>query len=158
MSLRPIDTIIARHEFFKEFRPEHLEILQACAQEARYNRDQYLTRQGQGAERFFLIRKGLVRVELLGDDGKPIPIQTVGPDEIVGWSWMVPPYRWNFDVRAQETTIAIVFDGSALRKNCEKDFELGFRILQRVNTALHQRLAAMRGQLLELHSKWEFGE
>jgi len=158
MSLRPIDSIIARHEFFKEFRRDHMEIMQACAEEVRFNRDQYLVRQGQGAERFFLIRKGQVRVELVGEDKKPIPVQTVGPNEIVGWSWMIPPYRWSFDVRAQEPTIAIVFDGSALRKTCEKDFELGFRLLQRVNFALLQRLEALRAQLLEIHSKWEIVE
>ena len=156
--MRPIDDIIARHEFFKDFRPDHLEILQQCAEEERFNRDQYLVRQTQGAERFFLIRKGSVNVELTPEDGKPILIQSLGPNEIVGWSWMHPPYRWSFDARAAEPTVVIVFDGASLRRHFEKDFEFGYRLSQRVNHALLQRLEALRQRLLELHSKYDFEE
>lgn len=156
--MRPIDDIIARHEFFKDFRPDHLELLQSCAEEKRFNRDQYLLRQGQGAERFFLIRKGEVHLELVSPEGRRISMQVLGPGDIVGWSWMVPPYKWSFDAQAVETTIAIVFDGAALRKRCEKDFEFASRIQGKICEALTRRLVAACEQILELHEGRELEE
>jgi len=82
-----------------------------------------------------------------------IPIQEVGPGELLGWSWLLPPYKWGFDARAAEATIVVVFDGASLRSKCEQNFEFGFRFLQLINIAISQRLDATRSQLLEFHSQ-----
>ena len=83
--MEPLEYTVARHEFFQDFKPQHLKIFQDCVSDAHYGRDQFLLRQGQGAERFFIIRKGEVRLELLTPEYGSLPIQTVGPGEIVGW-------------------------------------------------------------------------
>ncbi|MFA6003644.1 MAG: cyclic nucleotide-binding domain-containing protein [Elusimicrobiota bacterium] len=155
--MEPLQYTIARHEFFRDFKPQHLQIFQDCASDGRYGRDQFLLRQGQGAERFFLIRKGEVRLELLTPEYGPIPIQTVGPGEVVGWSWIVPPYKSSFDARAVEALHVIVFDTSELRRRCEQDFELGYRVLQKFTAALSLRLDAVRARLVEYHVRQERG-
>jgi hypothetical protein len=78
-------------------------------------------------------------------------IQTVGTGEPVGWSWMVPPHRWQFDARVLEPTGAIVFDGKALREQCERDHELGYSLLKRLVSVIAGRLAATRLQLLDIY-------
>ncbi|HBL18416.1 MAG: hypothetical protein A2X36_14405 [Elusimicrobia bacterium GWA2_69_24] len=151
--MRPVDDFIRNHPIFQDFRPDHLELVTSVAEEMRFTRDQYLLRQGQGAERFFIIRKGLVRIELLSKEGETIPIQEVGPGDLLGWSWLLPPYKWGFDARAAETTLALVFDGASLRKKCEQNFEFGFRFLQVISMALSRRLDVTRAHLLEYYSQ-----
>ena len=155
--MEPLEYTVARHEFFQDFKPQHLKIFQDCVSDAHYGRGQFLLRQGQGAERFFIIRKGEVRLELLAPEGGPIPIQTVGPGEIVGWSWIIPPYLSTFDARAVDRLHVIVFDAFALRRKCEQDFELGYRVLQKFTAALTARFDAVRTKLIECHIRQERG-
>jgi len=155
--MEPLQYTIARHEFFRDFKPQHLSIFQDCVSDGRYSRDQFLLRQGQGAERFFIVRKGEVRLELLTPEHGSIPIQTIGPGEIVGWSWIIPPYLSTFDARAVEAVQVITFDASELRRQCERDFELGYRVLQKFSLALSTRLDAARAKLVEYHIRQERG-
>jgi CRP-like cAMP-binding protein len=155
--MEPLQYTIARHEFFRDFKPQHLKIFQDCVSDARYGRDQLLLRQGQGAERFFIVRKGEVRLELLTPENGSVPVQTIGPGEIVGWSWIIPPYKSTFDARAIEPLHVLVFDASELRRECEQDFELGYRVLQKFTLALSTRLEAVRAKLVEYHIRQERG-
>jgi len=155
--MEPLQYTIARHEFFQDFKPHHLKVFQDCVSDAHYGRDQLLLRQGQGAERFFIIRKGEVRLELHTPENGSLPIQTVGPGEIVGWSWIVPPYKSAFDARAVEPLHVIIFDTNELRRKCEQDFELGYRVLQKFTLALSTRLDAVRAKLVEYHIRQERG-
>jgi CRP-like cAMP-binding protein len=155
--MEPLEYAIARHEFFRDFKPQHLRLFQDCVSDAHYGRDQLILRQGQGAERFFIIRKGEVLLELQSPDGSRLPIQTVGPGEIVGWSWIVPPHKSVFDARAVEHLQVLVFDAGELRRRCEQDFELGYRVLQKFTSALSTRLDAVRAKLLEYHVRVERG-
>ena len=155
--MEPLEHTIARHEFFRDFKPQHLKIFQDCVSDAHYGRDQFILRQGQGAERFFIIRKGEVRLELQTPESGSIPIQTIGPDEIVGWSWIVPPYKSAFDARAVEHLHVIVFDTNELRRKCEQDFELGYRVLQKFTAALSSRFDTVRAMLIDYHIRQERG-
>ena len=58
-------------------------------------------------------------------------IQTVGPGSMLGWSWLIPPYRWSFDARAVAPTSVIVVDGERLREACESDLKLGYELMKR---------------------------
>jgi CRP/FNR family cyclic AMP-dependent transcriptional regulator len=78
-------------------------------------------------------------------------LQTLEPGEIVGWSWLFPPYRWNFDVRALEPLGAIAFDGACLRGKCDRDPALGYTLMKRFARVLSERLGAARLQLLDLY-------
>jgi CRP-like cAMP-binding protein len=155
--MEPLQFTIARHEFFQGFKPHHLKLFQDCVSDAHYGRDQFLLRQGQGAERFFIIRKGEVRLELITPESGSIPIQILEAGEIVGWSWIIPPYKSTFDARAVEHLHVLVFDASELRRKCEQDFELGYRVLQKFTLALSARFDGARAKLVEYHIRQERG-
>ena len=117
----------------------------------RFDAGELICREGHPADHFHLIRAGRIALEIavLGRGG--LTIQTLGAGDILGWSWLVPPYTWRFDVRAAETTRAIVFDGKCLREKCEQDHELGYELQKRVIAVLGQHLDATRFRLLDLY-------
>ena len=89
-------------------------------------------------------------LEILGKpDRPPVPIQTLGAGDVLGWSWLFPPYYWNFDARATEQTQAVFFYGTRLREKCEDDSQLGYEMMKRMSAVMLQRLQATRKQLLE---------
>jgi CRP-like cAMP-binding protein len=79
-----------------------------------------------------------------------ITIETIASGDVLGWSWLFPPYRWHFDAQALELTRAIAFDGACLRAKCDDDHDLGYA-LQRFARIMMQRLQATRLQLLDVY-------
>src|SRR6266571_212326 len=78
-------------------------------------------------------------------------IETIGPGDLLGWSWMFPPYIWQFSARAVESTTAIFFYGTILREYCEKDHSLGYELFKRMSVVMMKRLQAARKQMLSVH-------
>jgi CRP/FNR family cyclic AMP-dependent transcriptional regulator len=111
----------------------------------------YLLREGEPADRFFLIREGAVALEIHSPGRGAIVIETLHPGEIVGWSWLFAPYRWQLDGRTVEPTALVAFDGACLRGKCEADHELGYQLMSRFAASLVQRLQATRLQLLDVY-------
>jgi CRP-like cAMP-binding protein len=115
----------------------------------RFNAGETIFREGDPANRFYLILSGKVAVEsYVREQGFKV-IQTIGTGEVLGWSWLFPPYYWHFDARAVESTEALFFYGTPLRTECETDHELGYELLKRMAEIMLQRLQATRRQLLE---------
>ena len=110
-----------------------------------------MARTGDAADQFFAIRHGRVSIELHSPERGPLILQTVDAGEIVGWSWLFPPYRWTFDARAMEQVRAISFDGACLRGKCERDPAMGFDFMKRVAEVFMRRLEAARLQLLDIY-------
>jgi CRP-like cAMP-binding protein len=103
-----------------------------------------LAREGDPATHFYLIQSGFIELSTLNRRGRRVLVQTVGPGEIVGWSWMVPPYLWQFDVRAPERVHGLQFNAQRLRDRCERDRDLGYDLLRYTYAVLADRLAATR--------------
>ena len=61
---------------------------------------QLLFREGDPADTFYLVRHGSVALETFVPARGPVMIETLEAGEVVGWSWLFPPYRWHFDARA----------------------------------------------------------
>jgi hypothetical protein len=78
-------------------------------------------------------------------------VNTVAEGEVMGWSWLVPPYRWHFDGKAIDFVRAIALDGKCLRTKCEKDHDLGYELLKRFSEMMSHRLDAARMQLIDLY-------
>jgi CRP-like cAMP-binding protein len=108
-------------------------------------------REGEFANRFYLIESGKVALEAGSDFGEPLVIETIGPGDLLGWSWMFPPYIWQFTARAVESTMAIFFYGTILREYCEKDHSLGYELFKRMSAVMIKRLQAARKQMLSVH-------
>lgn len=149
--MHTMQDIIADHPFFEGLDPRLIELAAGCAQNARFEPGQYLFREGESADRFYTLRHGKVAIEVFSPQRGPITLQTVSPGELVGWSWLFPPYRCLFDARAIEIVRATQFDGTCLRKKCESDPALGYELMKRLAHIVSQRLETTRLQLLDVY-------
>lgn len=140
--------LIARQPFFRGLNTRQLEALTDDALEMKFIPDHQIFREGGEANRFFLILEGRVVLESETEDGGMVPIQTLGPGDDLGWSWLLPPHTLQFSARATEPTKAIFFYGTRLRARCEADHDLGYKLMKRVAEVMVRRLQATRHQLL----------
>ena len=148
-AVKAVEEVIAAHPFLKGLSPAHLRVLADNAMRMTYASNDYIFREGDQANRFYLIERGQVVLEASAQYETPVSIQTLGPGDVLGWSWLYPPYRWHFDARTAEPTMAIFFYGTRLREQCEEDHSLGYELMKRMSNVLIQRLQATRKQLLE---------
>jgi CRP-like cAMP-binding protein len=155
MPIQTLEPILAEHSFLKGLRHEHLQLLIGCASNVKFAPGDYVCREGEEANHFYILREGRVAIEIPAGHRHGIIIETIGPDDVLGWSWVVAPYRWRFDALVVEPTRAIALDAKCLRGKCEKDHELGFELLNRVLQVIEQRLNATRMQLLDMYGGQE---
>jgi CRP/FNR family cyclic AMP-dependent transcriptional regulator len=149
--IQTLEKIIAEHPFFHDLPPHHLQLIAGCAKNIRFEASQVVFHEGDEADQFYFIREGLVAVELMIPQRGFTTVQTIGEGEMLGWSWLLPPYRWHFGARALQPVRALVFDGKCLRTKCEEDHDLGYEILKRFTHIISERLDATRLQLLDLY-------
>jgi CRP-like cAMP-binding protein len=146
-----LEPVLAKHPFFEGLQPEYLKLMVGCAANVLFQEGQVIFRANDEADRFYLIRRGKVAIELQVPTRGNITILTLGPGDVLGWSWLIPPYRSFFDTRAIEQTLAIGMDGVCLRKKCAEDHDLGYELLSRVTPILVTRLEGTRIQLLDVY-------
>ena len=151
--METLERILAEHPFFDGMSPEHLRLLTGCARNHRFDAGQYLCHAGDKADEFFLIRQGRVALEILPPGRPPVVFQTAQEGEIVGVTWMLPPYIMVFDARAVEMTRAIGIDAACLRGKCDADHDLGYSMMQRFLPILSKRLQVTRLQLLDVYGR-----
>lgn len=140
---------IAAHPFGHGLSEEHLLLLARCASEIDFVEGQMIVREGDPANRFYLIFEGEVAIESAVRRDLREQIQTVGAGEVVGWSWFSPPYKWHFSVRTLRPTKAIFLYGTWIRELCEVDHELGFELARRELAIVTNRLEAARLRLAQ---------
>ena len=146
-----LEPLLARHPFFADLPPAHLVLLVGCARNVRFAAGEFLFRAGEEANQFFLVREGHVAIEIAPPGGAAHTLQTIGAGEVLGWSWLIPPYHWKFDARAIEPVRALALDGKCLRTKCDADHDLGYELLKRFAQVLEERLQATRLQLLDVY-------
>lgn len=149
-NLKPV---LAEHPFLKGMNDAQLELLAGCASNVVFKAGEFLFHEGEGAEKFYIIRQGKINVETHVPPKGTIIICSRISGEILGWSWLIPPYRWHFDARAVEVSRAIALDGKCLREKCEKDHDLGYEIMKRFARIVAERLEATRLQLMDIYGK-----
>jgi CRP-like cAMP-binding protein len=147
----PIATRVALHPFLAGMNPAQLAILTDCAMSTHFKKGQTILREGEFANRFYLVESGKVVLESAEGLGEPVVVQSIGAGDLLGWSWMFPPYVWQFTARALEQTTAIFFYGTILREYCEKDHSLGYELFKRMSVVMMKRLQAARKQMLSTH-------
>jgi CRP/FNR family cyclic AMP-dependent transcriptional regulator len=151
--MEDLSRILHSHPFLQNLDEDYLKQIVGCASNVVFHDDQLIFKEGDEAEKFYLIRSGKVALELNGRDKGTIRILTIGPGQILGWSWIVSPYRWHFDAHATEEVRAIALDGECLRNKCEQDPTLGYEMLKRFSHILELRLNATRMQLLDVYKR-----
>jgi CRP-like cAMP-binding protein len=149
--VQTIDALLPEVPAFAGMAPDRLALIAGCAVNRVFEDGQYLARDGEPATTFFVIRKGAVALETFVPRDGVLVIETLHEHDLVGWSWLVPPYRTQFGVRAVGTTHVIAFDGSCLRGKCDADPALGYDLLQRFAALIVERLQATRLRLLDVY-------
>ena len=149
--MRTIEQYLPDHPFFGGLDAPTLALVAGCATNISIAAGQYLCREGDPADRFFVVRRGRVAIEVHGPSTGTLVLDTADEGDVVGWSWLVPPYRSSFDARAAEATGVVAFDGACLRGKCEQDPRLGYELMQRVSKVMNGRLVAAQVRLLDLY-------
>ena len=152
MASHSLEGIVTQHHFFAGLEQQFAGLVSGCARNVRFDAGSYVFRKGEPANEFYLIREGSVALQIAGQGGKPITFQTVGSDEVVGLSWLIPPYRWSFDAKATTRIRAIGIHATCLRDKCEADHDLGYELMKRFMPVLIGRLDAARLQALDVYS------
>ena len=149
--MRTIEQYLPDHPFFAGLDAGALALVAGCATNVSFAAGDFLFREGEPADQFFVVRRGRVAIEVHGPAAGTMVVDTVDAGDVVGWSWLVPPYRWLFDARAVEATGAVAFDGRCLRGKCEEDPRLGYELMKLVTQVMFSRLVATRVRLLDLY-------
>ena len=142
--------LIAAQPFFKGLNAQHLQVLTDSAMEMQFEPGQSILQEGSPANRFYLILEGKVVLESALEERGMIPIQTLGPGDDLGWSWLFPPYYLQSSARALAPTRTIFFYGTRLREQCERDHDFGYQLMQRIAEVVIKRLQATQQRLMEL--------
>ena len=153
MQVRGLDRIVCEHPFFAGLPEAYCTLVSGCARNVRFEAGQYLFHEVDPANEFYLIRHGRVALELHAPERGPVTFQTLGPGELVGVSWLIPPYRWTYDARALTLVRATGMDAACLRQKCEEDHDLGYDMMKRFMPVLIQRLQATRLQILDVYGR-----
>ena len=148
--METIETTLKQHPFFKDLPSEHIDFIVGCSSNVVFKAEEVILKEGQDANKFYLIRNGKVAVYI--DHPRNITIQTIHKGDILGWSWLIPPYHYRFSAKAVETTSVVSLDGKCLREKCEKNSVMGYELLRRIVNVLAERLEATRLQLLDIYS------
>jgi CRP/FNR family cyclic AMP-dependent transcriptional regulator len=149
--METLESLLVEHPFLKGLDPAQIKLIVGCASNVRFNAGDYVFREDQEANQFYIIRQGRIALEIYTPERGSIIIDTLDTGDVLGWSWLIPPYSWRFDAKVMELTRAIALDGKCLRKKCEQDHELGYELLKRFSSLLEQRLQATRLRLLDLY-------
>jgi CRP-like cAMP-binding protein len=146
-----IDELIVSSPVFAGLSADDLTLIAGCGKNTGFEAGQLFAREGDPADTFFLIRHGRVALELNTPHRGGLLIETLESGDIVGWSWLFPPYRWHYDARAVDGVRAIVFDGACLRGKCEEDKTLGYDLMLRFARVMNGRLQNSRARLLDVY-------
>jgi CRP/FNR family cyclic AMP-dependent transcriptional regulator len=149
MKFESLEPLLAEHPFLQGMKESYLQIINACAKNVRFDAGDLVFREGEDADQFYLIRHGRIALETFIPPRGSSHLLTFGAGDVLGWSWLVPPYKWRFDARATEATRAFALDGKCMRDKCDEDPKLGCELLKRIAEIIAQRLHATRLLLLD---------
>mgnify|MGYP000063272438 CR=1 FL=1 len=147
------EKMLAEHVFFRDLDPAIIKMLSSSARSVSFDAGEPIYREGNEADRFFLIETGRVAIQVFVTGRGSVTVYTVGPGDILGWSWFYSPYRRRFDATALEKTRAVVLEGAFLRERAEEDPRLGYELLKRFSLVAVNRLQDMTLQLLDLYGR-----
>jgi CRP/FNR family cyclic AMP-dependent transcriptional regulator len=133
--------------------PEHREAIAGCARNRVFAPGERIMREGDPADAFYVIREGAVALETVVPARGPVVLQTLHDGDLLGWSWLVPPYRTAFDARSLDATRVVAIDGVCLRGKSEADPALGYALLKLLSGVFLQRLQDTRLRLLDLYGR-----
>ncbi|MFQ5935439.1 MAG: Crp/Fnr family transcriptional regulator [Acidiferrobacterales bacterium] len=140
---------LCAHEFFSGLNRDFVKFLSQNARALRVEKGEVVFRQGEPADKFYLIQAGHISIEIPALYGPTLEIQSLSKDQVLGWSWLIPPYRWNFQARAQKNSDVLEFDGRVVLARCEQEPKFGYELLKRFAGLMSERLDAARQKMID---------
>jgi CRP-like cAMP-binding protein len=150
--MRVNSALLEKQPFFRGMANRQLELLAENSMPAEFNADDPILTEGASANHFYIILEGQVDLISRGLDDETVRIQSIGKGDLLGWSWLFPPYYWHFEARAISPVKALSFSGTRLRELCEENHDLGYELMTRITGIVIKRLQATRRELVE-HKK-----
>lgn len=147
-----LDKYLREQPLFQDLDADSIAFIAGCATNRKYDAGEFLFQEGDDATHFFVIRHGTVAVQAQVPARPPIVIRTLHENDVLGWSWLTPPYRCSFDAHAATLVRALAFDAVCLRRKCEQNHELGYRIFVKFAGVMADVLQATRLQLLDMYA------
>ncbi len=144
---------LANQPYLQGLAPAYIELLAGCATHVIYSAGERIFSVGEPADSFFLIYHGKVAIEVDVPGPGVVIIETLDAGDVLGWSWLFPPYRWHFDATALELTRMIEITGTCLRAKIEEDHEFGYELMRRFAQTIIERLQSTRLQLLDVYGQ-----
>lgn len=149
---RTLEPVLRDHAFFAGLDPAYLSLIAGCAKNVVVPEGVFLFREGEPADKFFLIRDGRAVLEVAAPGRQPLSVQSFVAGDVLGFSWLVEPHhRYQFDGRVIERLRALEMDGACLRGKCDADPRLGYELMRRFAALASDMLAATRLQLLDVY-------
>ncbi|MGW1160314.1 Crp/Fnr family transcriptional regulator [Streptomyces sp. NPDC002513] len=136
---------------------EHRQRLMRVAREVSFPQGTRLFDEGARASRFWIIRTGTIELDMHVPGRRAAVIETLGHNELVGWSWLFAPYVWHLGAEAATPVRAYEFDAEAVRSMCQDDPALGQAVAQWAGEVLAHRLRCARTRLLDLYAPYGAG-
>lgn len=150
-SVEFFQTVLKAAPLFADLSDGHIEVISECANDMRFPAGETIYAEGDPAERFMILQEGRVAIDMDTPHRGVLTVQTVGPGEVLGWSWLFPPHEWHYNARAVRETKAIALDADCLRARIERDPGLGYELMKRFSAIMLSRLEATRMQLMDIY-------
>lgn len=149
--MESLERILATHPFFEGVDAQTVKRFAGCASNHKWDSGATIFREGDPAEQVYLLREGQVAVELIQPARDAIMLETLDGGDVLGWSWLLPPYHWHFEARAVTPVRALALHGACLRRKCAEDHEFGYILMKRMCEVIARRLAHATMQLLDVY-------
>ena len=143
---------LAGHAFLRGMPDAHVAVLARSCRGTAVRAGHRFFEEGGTADRFWLIVSGHVALDVSAPGRSRLIVETLGKGDLLGLSWLVPPYEWQFGAIAVQDTMAFELNALAVRAACEGDPGLGYELLRRVMPAASSRLHAARIRMLDLYA------
>jgi CRP-like cAMP-binding protein len=140
---------IKSHPFLTGCSSCFLNHLEEFGTEAEFEKAETILREGEYADRCYLICEGRVELTTSANGEGTIEVQVLEPGDVLGWSWLYPPFKWHFTARALTPCKAIELNAASLLIRAEEEPAFGFELMKRISLQLVQRLQATRKRLVQ---------
>jgi CRP/FNR family cyclic AMP-dependent transcriptional regulator len=149
--METLERVLREHPFLHGLDERHVEFLTACARNVRFDVGAFLHREGDDGNVIYLLRRGRVALEVHVPGKGILQVDSLGEGEVLGWSWLFPPHRWQLDARAVEPVLALALDGACVREKMDADHDFGYALAKRLLYQIYQRLGRVRLQRLDVY-------
>jgi CRP/FNR family transcriptional regulator, cyclic AMP receptor protein len=151
LTMNIIYDALAEQPFFEGYSEHELQNLSQCARRSMFHVGAEIFEEGGRADRFWVIQRGAVRLYVHVPGKGAVPVETLGPQAVLGWSWLFAPYRWNFGAKAVESSQTIEFNAARVRELCDTHPEFGYDLTLRFMKVVVDRLRHTRRRLVDLY-------